>query len=81
KVSLITGALLVSSSAFAQVTAITNATVHTSTEQGILKDATVVIENGKITAINPASVAADVTIDAKDQVLTAGFIGSMNQLG
>jgi imidazolonepropionase-like amidohydrolase len=81
KISLITGALLASSSAFSQVTAITNATVHTSTSQGILKDATVVIENGKITAINPENFTADVTIDAKDQVLTAGFIGSMNQLG
>ncbi|KAF7769801.1 hypothetical protein PCIT_a2703 [Pseudoalteromonas citrea] len=81
KISLITGALLATSSVFAQVTAITNATVHTSTKQGVLNDATVVIEDGKITAINPAELAADVTIDAKGQVLTAGFIGSMNQLG
>ncbi|MBQ4864684.1 amidohydrolase family protein [Pseudoalteromonas sp. MMG013] len=81
KLSLITGALLASSSAFAQVTAITNATVHTSTEQGILKDATVVIEGGKITAINPSNVNADITIDANDRILTPGFIGSMNQLG
>lgn len=81
KLGLITGALLAHSAAFAQITAITNATVHTSTEQGILKDATVIIENGKITDINPSSVKADVTIDANDQVLTPGFIGSMNQLG
>ncbi|MBQ4845558.1 amidohydrolase family protein [Pseudoalteromonas sp. MMG005] len=81
KLSLITGALLASSTAFAQVTAITNATVHTSTEQGILKDATVVIEGGKITAINPSNVNADITIDANDRILTPGFIGSMNQLG
>lgn len=81
KLSLVTGALLASSAAFAQVTAITNATVHTMTEQGVLKDATVLIEDGKIIAINPANVNADVTIDAQDKVLTPGFIGSMNQVG
>ncbi|ALO42299.1 amidohydrolase family protein [Pseudoalteromonas phenolica] len=79
--SLVTGALLASSAAFAQVTAITNATVHTMTDKGVLKDATVLIEDGKIIAINPSSVSADVTIDAKDKILTPGFIGSMNQVG
>ena len=79
--SLVTGALLASSAAFAQVTAITNATVHTMTEKGVLKDATVLIEDGKIIAINPSSVSADVTIDAQDKILTPGFIGSMNQVG
>ncbi|TMN86554.1 amidohydrolase [Pseudoalteromonas phenolica] len=79
--SLVTGALLASSAAFAQVTAITNATVHTMTDKGVLKDATVLIEDGKIIAINPSSVSADVTIDAQDKILTPGFIGSMNQVG
>ena len=79
--SLVTGALLASSTAFAQVTAITNATVHTMTDKGVLKDATVLIEDGKIIAINPSSVSADVTIDAQDKILTPGFIGSMNQVG
>ena len=79
--SLVTGALLASSAAFAQVTAITNTTVHTMTDKGVLKDATVLIENGKIIAINPSSVSADVTIDAQDKILTPGFIGSMNQVG
>ncbi len=79
--SLLTGALLTSSAAFAQVTAITNATVHTMTDKGVLKDATVLIEDGKIIAINPSSVTADITIDAQDKILTPGFIGSMNQVG
>ena len=79
--SLVTGALLASSTVFAQVTAITNATVHTMTDKGVLKDATVLIEDGKIIAINPSSVSADVTIDAQDKILTPGFIGSMNQVG
>ena len=65
----------------AQSLAITNATVYTVTEQGVLNNATVIVEDGKITAINPSSVDADVTIDAKGKILTPGFIGSMNQLG
>jgi imidazolonepropionase-like amidohydrolase len=61
--------------------AITNATLHTATAQGVLKNATVVIENGKIAAINPASISADKTFDANGKILTPGLIGSMNQLG
>ncbi|MEC4089129.1 amidohydrolase family protein [Pseudoalteromonas rubra] len=81
KISLLTSALLASSAAFAQITAITNAKVHTLTDAGTLEGATVVIEDGTITAINPTSIEADVTIDAQGRVLTPGFIGSMNQLG
>ena len=82
KLSLV--ALLVAgvcSQANAERFAITHATVHTVTAQGVLNDATVVVENGKIVAINPQSVNADKTIDAKGRILTPGFIGSMNQLG
>ncbi|SFD06557.1 amidohydrolase family protein [Pseudoalteromonas denitrificans] len=81
KKSLLAFALTACSSVWATSTAITNATVYTATEQGILKNATVVFENGKITAINPTSMNVDTTIDAKGQILTPGFIGSMNQLG
>ncbi|BBN81721.1 amidohydrolase [Pseudoalteromonas sp. A25] len=81
KLSMITGALLTSSAAFAQITAITGATVHTATEQGTLNNATVVIENGKIKSINPQNIEADVTVSAEGMVLTPGFIGTMNQLG
>ncbi|WP_085299043.1 amidohydrolase family protein [Cognaticolwellia mytili] len=81
KSSLIALALTSSSVSFAQSIAITNATVHTVTEQGILNNATVVIEDGKVTAINPESVTADTVIDAEGKILTPGFIGSMNQLG
>lgn len=61
--------------------AITNAKVHTATDAGILENATVVVDNGVITAINPESVSADQTIDAQGKVLTPGFITSINQLG
>jgi imidazolonepropionase-like amidohydrolase len=71
----------VTNSAYAESLAITNATVHTVTEQGVLNNATVVIENGKIIAINPETVNADTVIDAQGKILTPGLIGSMNTLG
>ena len=68
----------------AQTIAITNATIYTVTEQGILNNATVVIEDGKIIAIHSATqekLNADKIIDAQGRILTPGLIGSMNQLG
>jgi len=65
----------------AKTTAITNATVYTVASQGILEQATVVIENDKIIAINPEQFKVDETVDAKGRILTPGFIGSMNALG
>jgi|TARA_R110002012_G_scaffold79368_4_gene202050 imidazolonepropionase-like amidohydrolase len=81
KTSLIALALASSTASFAESFAITNATVHTVTDQGVLENATVVIENGKVIAINPEKITADTTIDAQGRILTPGFIGSMNQLG
>jgi imidazolonepropionase-like amidohydrolase len=81
KSSLIALALASASSVYAESIAITNATVHTVTEQGTLTNATVVMDNGVITAINPQTVTADLTIDAMGKILTPGFIGSMNTLG
>ncbi|SEK70480.1 Imidazolonepropionase [Colwellia chukchiensis] len=79
--SLMALAMASSTASVAESFAITNATVHTVTQQGVLENATVVIENGKITAINPKTVQADTIIDAKGKILTPGFIGAMNQLG
>ena len=79
--SLVAAGLLASTAVAAQSIAIINATVHTSTEQGILQGASIIMDEGKITAINPEKVAADTIIDAKGQIVTAGFIGTMNQLG
>ena len=81
KSSLIALALASSTASFAESFAITNATVHTVTEQGVLKNATVVVENGKVIAINPETLTADTIIDAQGKILTPGFIGAMNQLG
>lgn len=70
-----------SSSVFAESIAITNAKVYTGAELTVLENATVVFEDGKITAINPDSIAADTTIDGTGKILTPGFIGSINSLG
>ena len=81
KSSLIALALAGATCANAATIAITNAKVHTVTDQGILENATVVIENGLISAINPSSVTADETIDAQGKILTPGLISSLNSLG
>ena len=81
KSSLIALALASSSASFAESFAITHATIHTVTAQGVLEDATVVVKDGKVIAINPATVVADTIIDAQGKILTPGLIGSMNQLG
>ena len=81
KHSLIASAVLVSTGVMAQTTAIINAQIHTATEQGVIENGSVLIENGKIKQISQSVLTADAVIDAKGQVLTPGFIGSMNQLG
>lgn len=81
KASLVALALASVCSVNAEILAITNATIHTVTEQGVLTNATVVIDNGKIIAINPEKINADVVFDAMGKILTPGLIGSMNTLG
>jgi len=81
KASLVALALAAVSNTYAESLAITNATIHTVTEQGVLTNATVVIDDGKIIAINPDKIVADVTFDAMGKILTPGLIGSMNSLG
>ena len=81
KASLVALALATVCSVNAESLAITNATIHTVTEQGVLTNATVVIDNGKIIAINPEKIDADVVFDAMGKILTPGLIGSMNSLG
>jgi len=82
----ITALALVTGVAQAKSTAITNATIYTVASQGILEQATVIIDQGKITEVysnqnTPQKIEADETIDAKGRILTPGFIGSMNSLG
>ena len=88
--SLVTASLtvlaLTSTAVNAKITAITNATVHTVASQGILEQATVIIDEGVITQVyanenTPENIEADEVIDAKGRILTPGFIGTMNALG
>ncbi|NTS75807.1 amidohydrolase family protein [Catenovulum sp. SM1970] len=81
KASLIALGLASAGFANAASLAITNAKVHTQTAQGVLDNATIIIEDGKISAINPTSISADSTLDAQGKVLTPGFINSLNTLG
>lgn len=77
---------LVTGTVQAKSTAITNATVYTLADQGIIEKATVIIDQGKITQVyshenTPQKIDADDVIDANGRILTPGFIGSMNALG
>jgi imidazolonepropionase-like amidohydrolase len=81
------GALTVTASQVnAESIAITNATVYTVAKQGVLSQATVMVDDGIITAVYnndevPALLSADTIIDAKGRILTPGFIASGNLLG
>ncbi|WP_448563557.1 amidohydrolase family protein [Thalassotalea ganghwensis] len=81
KSSLVALALATSFAGWAKSVAITNATIYTASEQGVLTQATVVFDNGKITAINPDQITADEIIDGQGKIVTPGFIGTVNQLG
>jgi len=81
KNSLVALAVAGSFSVFAETVAITNTTVYTGTDQGVLTGANVVIDDGKIGAINPATLAVDRTVDGQGRILTSGLIAPLNQLG
>jgi imidazolonepropionase-like amidohydrolase len=83
---LLSGLSIVSVNANAESTAIINANVYTATEQGVLSNATVMMDDGKITAIYtaetvPGNIEAGNIIDAKGRIVTPGFIASKNLLG
>lgn len=67
----------------AQTIAITHAEVHTMTARGVLQDATIVIHNGKITAVGKkAAIPTDATqIDASGKIITPGLFDSYSYLG
>ena len=81
KPSLIALSLVSSFAAFSESVAITNATIYTSNDQGVLTNASIVFEDGVITAVNPATVSADTVINAEGKVVTAGIISALNQVG
>ena len=77
KQTLLAAAVLSSAGAMAQTTAIINAQIHTASEQGVIKNGSVIIEDGKIKAITTDAATADVIIDAQGKIVTPGFIGSI----
>ncbi|PQJ54601.1 amidohydrolase [Psychrosphaera saromensis] len=81
KPSLIALSLLTSCSVLAEKIAITNTTIYTATDNGVLTNASVVFENGKIISINPLSIKADKIIDGTGKIVTPGLISTMNQFG
>lgn len=77
-------AFSLSGTATAEKIAITGGTVHTMTEKGTLENATILIDNGKITTVSNGSVDLDGSyriINAKGKVVTPGLIGAYTSLG
>ncbi|PCI63320.1 MAG: amidohydrolase [Gammaproteobacteria bacterium] len=69
-------------SAQAKSLLIINATIYTATNQGVLEHASVLVDNGKIVAVNPTDTPkSDEVFDAQGKILTPGLIGAMSQLG
>src|SRR3954449_10975538 len=54
--------------------------LFTADEAGTLNDVAVVIEDGRVTAIEPAGVAGDELIDAGDRAVIPGFVDSHTHL-
>lgn len=81
--TLLTAALSVSTSLHAENIAIVDATVHTMTDSGIMENATILIRNGKIEALqSERPTGSDYQIiDAKGKVVTPGLMGAYTSLG
>jgi len=76
-------AAALSAPALAAPIAITGATAHTARGEEVIQNATIIIDNGRITAIGaglPAPAGATV-IDAKGQPVTPGIIAVPSDLG
>jgi len=76
-------ALLLATSAVAQTTAITGATVYTMGPQGTVENATVVIEDGRFVSVEAGGAVPDgaETIDASGKIVTPGLFTPIGSLG
>lgn len=77
------GLIAVAFSANAQNLLIRNATVHTAAAQGTLKNADVLVQNGKIAAVgrNLSAPAGTASLDAGGKPLTPGLFAGVNDIG
>jgi imidazolonepropionase-like amidohydrolase len=76
-------ALLLATSAVAQTTAITGATVYTMGPQGTVENATVVIEDGRFVSVEAGGAAPDgaTIVDASGKIITPGLFTPIGFLG
>jgi hypothetical protein len=78
----VSGLLLFAGHAFAQNVLIRNATVHTASSQGTLRDTDVLIRNGNIAAIGKNLSANGVAvIEAQGKPLTPALFGGVSSIG
>ncbi len=76
-------ALLVTLPAFAETTAIVGGTVHTVGSEGRLENATIIIDDGRITAVGSGLAVPDgaTVIDAGGKIVTPGLFSPIGRLG
>ncbi|HZV38966.1 MAG TPA: amidohydrolase, partial [Pseudoxanthomonas sp.] len=81
--ALLAAGLLLAPAVFAQDFYIRNATVHTATAQGTLRNADVHVRDGRIVAVGPDLVAADGAgvFDAGGKSLTPALFGGITEIG
>ena len=75
-------AFALSAQAFAQDVLIRNATVHTATAQGTLKNTDVLVRNGRISAVGAHLAAGNATVvEANGRELTPALFGGITDIG
>ena len=83
RIALLAAGLLLAPAVSAQDFYIRNATVHTATAQGTLRNADVHVRDGRIVAVGPDLVAADGAgvFDAGGKSLTPALFGGITEIG
>lgn len=83
RLALLAAGLLLAPAIAAQEFYIRNATVHTATAQGTLRNADVHVRDGRIVAVGPRLAVADGTavIDAGGKPLTPALFGGITEIG
>ena len=81
--SLIAATLLLAQAAWAQDLLIENATLHTASPAGTLKNADVLVQGGRIAAVGPdlAAPAGVARVDANGAPVTPGLFAGLGALG